>query len=194
MNIVFSVVFLCLVVHAWAHGRFIEPPSRTSAWRFGFGTPSLYDDHETNCGGFERQWEQNGGRCGVCGDPWDLPAPRDGESGGKYGLGVITRSYSPGQSIRVSTHITANHKGYFQFSLCPEADTAVPVTQGCLDRHLLRISSGATRYYLGEGTGTHSTEVTMINKNLFTTMVALAHHVSAHLTQCSASIGLQSHL
>ena len=23
--------------------------------------------------GFKRQWAQNGGRCGVCGDPWDLP-------------------------------------------------------------------------------------------------------------------------
>ena len=23
--------------------------------------------------GFKRQWQKNGGRCGVCGDPWDLP-------------------------------------------------------------------------------------------------------------------------
>ena len=36
------------------HGRFIEPPSRVSAWRFGFPTLANYNDHETNCGGFGR--------------------------------------------------------------------------------------------------------------------------------------------
>ena len=82
------------------HARLIEPPSRTSAWRFGFDTPEMYNDHETNCGGFERHWEKNGGKCGPCGDAWDLPIPRDGESGGKYGRGVIVRNYIPGQTIR----------------------------------------------------------------------------------------------
>ena len=83
------------------HGRLVEPPSRTSAWRFGFPTPADYNDHETNCGGFGRQWERNGGRCGVCGDAWDLPAPRPGERGGKWGRGVITRTYTMGQTIKV---------------------------------------------------------------------------------------------
>lgn len=35
--------------------------------------------------------------CGVCGDPWDKPPPRDNEDGGKYGTGIITRTYTPGQ-------------------------------------------------------------------------------------------------
>ena len=121
----------------------------------------MYDDHETNCGGFDRHWEENGGKCGVCGDPWDLPAPRDAESGGKFGRGVIVRSYRPGQMIRVSTHITANHQGYFQFRLCPQTSPSRPVSQACLDKHLLSFSDGDTRYALGEGTGTHSVQVTI---------------------------------
>lgn len=54
------------------HGRLIEPPSRASAWRYGFDTPHNYNDHELFCGGFTRQWQKNGGKCGVCGDPWDI--------------------------------------------------------------------------------------------------------------------------
>lgn len=51
------------------HGSLIEPPSRSSAWRFGFKTPINYDDMSLNCGGLKRQ-TKNGGKCGICGDPW----------------------------------------------------------------------------------------------------------------------------
>lgn len=51
------------------HGSMIEPPSRSSAWRYGFKTPPNYSDTELNCGGLQRQI-RNGGKCGVCGDPW----------------------------------------------------------------------------------------------------------------------------
>ena len=67
---------LALVRQAGAHGRLVEPPSRFSAWRLGFSTPAYYNDSETNCGGFERHQVSNGGRCGICGDPWDEPRPR----------------------------------------------------------------------------------------------------------------------
>lgn len=66
------VILLAAWIHlAGGHGRLIEPPSRASAWRYGFDTPHDYNDHELFCGGFTRQWVQNEGRCGVCGDPWD---------------------------------------------------------------------------------------------------------------------------
>ncbi len=42
-------------------------------WRYGFDTPPNYNDHELYCGGFSRQWRTNGGKCGICGDPWDSP-------------------------------------------------------------------------------------------------------------------------
>ena len=35
------------------HGRLVEPPSRSSAWRFGFPTPINYDDNELFCGGYQ---------------------------------------------------------------------------------------------------------------------------------------------
>lgn len=54
------------------HGRLIEPPSRSSAFRYGFQTPPNYNDHELYCGGFARQ-QRNGGKCGECGDAWDMP-------------------------------------------------------------------------------------------------------------------------
>jgi hypothetical protein len=45
------------------------------------------------------QWEQNDGRCGVCGDPYHLRMPRPHEAGGEYGKGIISRRYAAGQVI-----------------------------------------------------------------------------------------------
>ena len=39
---------------------------------------------------------QNGGKCGICGDPWGKPNPEN-EAGGKYANGIITRTYTEGQ-------------------------------------------------------------------------------------------------
>ena len=155
MRLVTFMQYFSLFLCVSGHGRLIEPPSRTSAWRFGFGTPANYNDHETNCGGFERHWEKNEGRCGVCGDPWDQPVPRDGEHGGVYGVGVVVRTYQPGQTIRVVLDITANHLGFLQFKLCPSR----PATQPCFDRNILRFPSGETRQELGPETGTHAFRV-----------------------------------
>lgn len=51
------------------HGRLMEPPGRSSAWRVGFKTPTNYDDDQLYCGGLTHQ-RKNGGKCGVCGDPY----------------------------------------------------------------------------------------------------------------------------
>lgn len=50
-----------------AHGRMFDPPGRGSMWRFGFNVPENYNDMSNYCGGIHRQWEQNNGKCGVCG-------------------------------------------------------------------------------------------------------------------------------
>ncbi|XP_025423907.1 uncharacterized protein LOC112693172 [Sipha flava] len=120
------------------HGRLIEPPSRSSMWRYGFSTPPDYNDHELYCGGFTRQYQTNGGKCGICGDPWDSPQPRLHEAGGKYGLGVIVRRYKTGQPMIVRVELTANHRGYFEFRLCPNNAPKQVATQACLDKHVLR--------------------------------------------------------
>ncbi|XP_071110324.1 uncharacterized protein [Haliotis cracherodii] len=140
------VVCICLMAlpDAQGHGRLVEPPSRSSMWRYGFDNPTNYNDHELYCGGFQRQWGVNGGKCGVCGDPWD--GKRENEAGGKYANGIIARKYKPGETITVNVDLTANHLGYFQFRLCPHNSPQTPVKQECLDRHLLRHTDGSDRF------------------------------------------------
>ncbi|XP_017121026.1 uncharacterized protein LOC108141913 [Drosophila elegans] len=121
------------------HGRLIEPPSRASAWRFGFQTPPDYNDHELYCGGFARQWSKNNGKCGECGDAWDVPEPRPHEYGGQWGLGVIVRSYVPGSKMTIRVELTASHMGYFEFRLCPNQIAK----QSCFDQNVLLILDGS---------------------------------------------------
>uniref|UniRef100_A0A1B0AA71 Chitin-binding type-4 domain-containing protein n=1 Tax=Glossina pallidipes TaxID=7398 RepID=A0A1B0AA71_GLOPL len=123
----------------WGHGRLIEPPSRSSAWRYGFNTPPDYNDHELYCGGFTRQWKRNDGKCGECGDAWDMPRPRPHEYGGQWGQGVVVRRYFPASEITIRVELTASHMGYFEFRICPDPNAK----QECLDRNLLTITSGA---------------------------------------------------
>ncbi|XP_034237429.1 uncharacterized protein LOC117642903 [Thrips palmi] len=131
-------LLLLLAQGVRGHGRLIEPPSRSSMWRYGFETPPDYNDHELYCGGFSRQWQRNKGRCGVCGDPWDTPQPRLHEAGGKYGTGTLVRKYLTGTAITIRIELTANHRGYFEFRLCPVNDAKQDATQECLDRHVLQ--------------------------------------------------------
>lgn len=60
----FVLILTTLIKYTEAHGRLIEPPSRASAWRYGFDTPPNYNDHELYCGGFTTQWNKNDGKCG----------------------------------------------------------------------------------------------------------------------------------
>nr|KAG5707276.1 hypothetical protein BaRGS_000050 [Batillaria attramentaria] len=123
-------------------------------WRAGFNTPKNYDDNALFCGGFSTQYGTNHGKCGVCGDPWNEPPPRANEAGGRYGNGIITRTYAPGEEINVRVVITANHKGWFEFRLCDHNDPSTPITHECLDKHLLELADGSgTRYQLGTRTG-----------------------------------------
>uniref|UniRef100_A0A1A9W887 Chitin-binding type-4 domain-containing protein n=1 Tax=Glossina brevipalpis TaxID=37001 RepID=A0A1A9W887_9MUSC len=137
--ILLSSAFLGYVRWCLGHGRLIEPPSRASAWRYGFNTPPDYNDHELYCGGFTRQWKQNDGKCGECGDAWDMPRPRPHEYGGQWGQGVTVRRYLPASEITIRVELTASHMGYFEFRLCPDPNAK----QECLDRNLLTILSGA---------------------------------------------------
>nr|XP_032288888.1 uncharacterized protein LOC6629308 [Drosophila virilis] len=137
--LILCLVIFCLIHYGDAHGRLIEPPSRASAWRYGFQTPPDYNDHELYCGGFTRQWKHNGGKCGECGDAWDLPEPRPHEHGGQWGQGVVVRSYLPSSEIIIRVELTASHMGYFEFRLCPKPSAK----QSCLDQNVLHIISGS---------------------------------------------------
>lgn len=157
VHAVFAMVVAVFTSAVHGHGRLIEPPSRATAWRYGFSLPANYNDHELYCGGFSRQHQRNKGRCGPCGDPWDLPQPRPHENGGAYGKGVIVQSYRPDSDMEIGVELTANHRGYFEFRLCPLNQQKTPETDECFDRHLLTRSDGqGARFHPEPGTGTVS--------------------------------------
>ncbi|XP_069973984.1 uncharacterized protein [Penaeus vannamei] len=146
-------VFLMMGV-VWAagqgvrgHGRLVDPPGRSTMWRLGFDTPVNYNDHQLFCGGYRIQWLQNRGRCGECGDPWDLPRPRPNEHGGVFGTGLISKAYRQGQVFTATVHLTANHMGWFEFRLCPSEKPGQYVKQSCLNKHVLKlVDYSGTRY------------------------------------------------
>ncbi|XP_067664612.1 mucin-5B-like [Haliotis asinina] len=144
--VVFVTLVLFLPVEVASHGRMIEPPMRSSMWRFGFNTPKNYDDNGLNCGGFENQHHFQDGKCGVCGDPWQ--GPRRNEPNGIYATGTITRQYRTGQKIPLVLDITSNHKGYFEFRICPWNNPRLAVNQSCLDEHPLVVEGSGIRYPL----------------------------------------------
>lgn len=137
------------------HGRLMDPPSRNSMWRFGFYNPVDVYDNELWCGGlkglpnidtdrnreiinsFTVQWELNGGKCGVCGDPWNEPKPRSHEIGGIFANGKLVRQYTTGQVIDIEIELTSNHKGYFEMRLCPLIGNVVNAeTEECFNKYL----------------------------------------------------------
>lgn len=86
------------------------------------------------------------GKCGLCGDPYD--GQHHNEAGGRFATGVITRTYEQGETIQIVVNLTATHGGYFEFKLCANDDVLTPITQNCLDKHLLTRADkpGETRY------------------------------------------------
>ncbi|KAK4302898.1 hypothetical protein Pmani_025040 [Petrolisthes manimaculis] len=121
-------------------------------WRLGFDTPVHYNDHQLYCGGFSRQWVQNKGRCGECGDAWDLPRPRPQEAGGHWGTGLLSRVYQRGQVLTATIHLTANHLGWFEFRLCATNDPLRYAKQRCLNKHVLDlVDHPGTRYQIEHG-------------------------------------------
>ncbi|XP_013390218.1 uncharacterized protein LOC106158689 [Lingula anatina] len=143
-----SLTLRCWPVHS--HGRLYEPPGRSTAHSRGFDTPANYNDMGLNCGGFSNQWDVHGGKCGVCGDPWQ--GPRENEAGGLYATGTIVRQFTMGEYMPIVLEITAPHRGWFEFRLCPHNDPSTPITQECLNQYKLPIylhanGTTVTRFY-----------------------------------------------
>jgi len=128
------------------HGRLLEPPSRASAWRFGFNTPKNYNDNQLFCGGKGNQIRLEG-KCGICGDPWN--GRRDHEAGGKYATGTIVRSYKSGAVMPVTVDLTANHIGYYEFSICANNDVTKAATDDCFQ--ILASPEGKTQFPIKSG-------------------------------------------
>ncbi|CAB0037825.1 unnamed protein product [Trichogramma brassicae] len=100
--------------------------------------------------GYDKQYGYNRGQCGVCGDDFSLPRPRPNENGGKYGRGVIVRRYQAGAPIQLQVEITANHKGYFEFSLCPLNSPQDLETEECFNAHPIYLKNGKRQFPVSE--------------------------------------------
>jgi len=57
------------------------------------------------CGGLRKMWDDNGGKCGICGDAWD--EPKLYEKGGEKYLGKIVRKYQVGAELPVTVQVFA---------------------------------------------------------------------------------------
>ncbi|KAK0095715.1 hypothetical protein PV326_007588 [Microctonus aethiopoides] len=126
----------------------MDPVNRGSAWRKGFNTPTNYDDNGNYCGGHTVQHSKNGGKCGVCGDNYALKQPRPYENGGLYGTGTIVKEYTVGQKFTAIVQISANHKGYFKFDLCPLKGPDDIETDECFDDFPVLTINGADKYVM----------------------------------------------
>lgn len=92
------------------------------------------------------QWDSNGGKCGVCGDNYQDPTPRDHELGGMYGQGVIVKTYRSGGKLPVGVNITANHHGHFRFKICNLDKSKGVESNACFNKYRLRLTNGEERY------------------------------------------------
>ncbi|CAG2248251.1 unnamed protein product [Mytilus edulis] len=101
-----------------------------------------------------KQWTLNKGKCGLCGDPWD--GTRENEAGGKYATGTIAGNYSAGNTMEVKLEITASHKGFHEFRICPVNSPSVRATQSCFDAHILHQPNGQTKFDEPGAVGTYA--------------------------------------
>lgn len=131
--ILFQLIVLIKIETILSHGRLINPVSRSSRWRYNHSAPINYDDNQLHCGGLTRQWYYNKGKCGICGDDYIDSIPRKNELHGLYGEGIIVKKYIEPKIINTTVDITANHKGYFRFSLC-NIDTNKVENEKCFKR------------------------------------------------------------
>ncbi|CAH1163500.1 unnamed protein product [Phaedon cochleariae] len=145
-----SLVFICLFVHEIAgHGMMLDPPNRSSIWRYNSSAIPNYNDNENFCGGFMVQYEQNEGKCGICGDSYADPHPQKNENTGEYGQGIIGGIYEAGSVIDISILLTANHLGEFTYSICELKDPNAPESgEECFTP--LLFEDGSERYIVHE--------------------------------------------
>ncbi|KAJ8924206.1 hypothetical protein NQ315_006997 [Exocentrus adspersus] len=141
------------------HGRLVDPPNRASLWRFNVDSAvPNYDDDENYCGGYN-EMIANGLKCGVCGDPYTAPHPQDNENTGKYGIGVVMKTYQSGSAIDVQVRLASNHQGKFFYSLCVLQNPNAPESgEDCFQP--LKLADGSDYYHIAPDNYINPLEVT----------------------------------
>jgi len=139
------------------HGNMVEPPARATMHDYGFpDNPRDSNWMEGFCGGKAHQWsEKIGGKCGICGDPWDAAVREHEAPDGKYANGEIVRFYKPGDIITITSHITANHVGFVEVRLCINDNVEQDPEQECFDQNdaLKWVATGDNIFNVTEAMG-----------------------------------------
>ncbi|RWS19894.1 Chitin binding domain containing protein-like protein [Leptotrombidium deliense] len=145
VTIIFFISILTVFPHlSDGHARMMEPPARNTMWRFGFNTTANYEDNQLFCGGIKVQWQDNKGKCGICGDAYD--GPRIHETGGFMAKNITTRKYPPGTQIDVLIELIANHAGKFNFQICWRNSTNILETEECFEK--VKLKNGSDTFNL----------------------------------------------
>ena len=95
---------------------------------------------------YQYRYTKANGKCGTCGDPWDL-GPRENEAGGIFASGIVTGVYTPGSTIDVVIDDVIASGGYFEFRLCDNKQFALPDTPECFENGLLPVKNSASRFF-----------------------------------------------
>ncbi|KAI3378982.1 hypothetical protein SNEBB_010073 [Seison nebaliae] len=138
------------------HGHLINPGARNSCYRQSKSCVANYDINSQYCGGVSTQWSKNGGKCGLCGDPYNAPVKAH-EPGGKFYTGTIMGTYKSGSWVPIQFVLSANHLGWVDFKVCPTTDGKA--SQNCLDNNLLIIKGHSKRLDIVSGMRDLSVEV-----------------------------------
>lgn len=144
--ILFSFILVNWASLISGHGRLMDPPARSTAWREDSSRfPAYYNDMEMFCGGKPVQWNENSGKCSICGENW--AKPKRFEKGGDLYRGHVVRNYQMNGKIPISVELTTNHRGWFEFRLC-NVDTmpSGEADHDCLNKILLADQNGRTRF------------------------------------------------
>ncbi|OWF46338.1 hypothetical protein KP79_PYT04811 [Mizuhopecten yessoensis] len=141
----FVFAWMGVFVVVYGRGRMVDPPGRSSMWRFGFGTPVNFDDDRLNCGHRYQPLDFLSGNCGLCGDRLDQ-GPKENEAGGKFATGIISKIYHRAEIITIKLQITHIREGFFEFRLCENNDVTKRITRKCLKHVLVNPDTGETMY------------------------------------------------
>lgn len=94
------------------------------------------------------------GKCGLCGDSFSDPSPRKHELGGRYGEGVVVKTYKNEGKIDVGVQITSNHLGDFSFEICNlDKLGKIKESEECFAEHKLTVAGGGNKYSIGARSG-----------------------------------------
>lgn len=110
MKVISIIAFAIVIIGVQPHGHIVDPPARNWIWtdpRFP-NQPPNFNSQGVWCGDVEC-WEcppatyipqdEAFSRCGMCGDDFYRPTPREHEHGGRLGNGHIGRTYTAGSVI-----------------------------------------------------------------------------------------------